>query len=55
METAVAVLGWAGAALLVAAYGLVSLGRLAAGGSRFQALNVAGGVALAVNAGYHSA
>jgi hypothetical protein len=53
--TAFELVGWVGASLLVLAYGLVSAGRLAASELRFQLLNVVGGVALAVNAGYHSA
>jgi hypothetical protein len=55
VETAFELVGWAGAILLVLAYGLVSAGRLAAAALPFQLLNVAGGVALAANSGYHSA
>jgi hypothetical protein len=47
--------GWVGAALLVAAYVLVSSGRIAGSGPPFQALNIAGGVALTLNTGYHRA
>lgn len=55
MDLLVAILGWVGAALLVAAYGLVSVGRLAGIGGPFQVLNVVGGVALTINTGWHGA
>lgn len=48
-------LGWAGAALLVVAYALVSLDRITGSGSAFQALNVAGGAALMINSGWNGA
>lgn len=51
----ITVLGWLGAAALLLAYGLVSAGRLAAGGAVFQLLNLAGGIALAINSAYHGA
>jgi hypothetical protein len=47
--------GWVGAVLLVAAYSLVSSGRIAGSGPLFQALNIVGGVALTLNTGYHGA
>lgn len=43
------VVGWAGAALLLTAYALVSAERLAGGGWLFQVMNLAGGLGLAVN------
>lgn len=57
MSTAIAVdaVGWVGAASLLLAYGLVSAGRLAPGGWRFQALNLLGACFLAVNGAYHGA
>jgi hypothetical protein len=48
------VVGWAGAAALLLAYGLLSGGRLAAG-TAYQLLNLGGSVALAANAVYHRA
>ncbi len=51
MSAGLALVGWAGAALLVLAYGLVSVGRLAASSLPFQLLNMAGGIALAANSG----
>lgn len=47
--------GWAGAALLLLAYGLVSNRRLAGDSARFQLLNLSGGVLLAANSAYHGA
>lgn len=57
MSTAVSVdvVGWVGAAALLLAYGLVSAGRLAPSGWRFQALNLLGAACLAVNGAYHGA
>ncbi len=55
MSALIAVVGWVGAALLVAAYALVSTGRLSGSGLRFQLLNIVGGVALTVNTAYHGA
>jgi hypothetical protein len=47
--------GWAGSALVVAAYFLVSDNRLNPRGVPYQALNVGGGVCLMVNAFIHHA
>ncbi len=47
--------GWLGAALLLAAYALVSSGRLGAGGRAYQSLNLVGAVLLALNSTYHGA
>ena len=55
MSALIDVAGWVGAALLVAAYALVSTGRLQGSGLRFQLLNIVGGVALTVNTAYHGA
>ena len=55
MELLITVVGWTGAALLLLAYGLTSTGRLPAEGGRFQALNLAGALALTVNTAYHDA
>ncbi len=49
------VAGWLGAASLLAAYALVSSGRLAGRGLGFQLLNLAGAVGLLVNGVYHGA
>ena len=42
----IAVVGWAGAALLLGAYALVSAGRLAGGGLTFQLMNLGGAAAV---------
>ena len=47
--------GWLGAALLLAAYALVSSGRLGVGGRPYQSLNLAGALLLALNSAYHGA
>jgi O-antigen ligase len=47
--------GWAGAAALLLAYGLVSSGRLNGRSIRFQLLNLCGAVGLLANGIYHDA
>lgn len=54
-EVVFEIVGWVGAAALLLAYGLASLGRLHATGRAFQQLNLAGSAALAANSGYHGA
>jgi hypothetical protein len=49
------VVGWLGAAALLAAYGLVSSGRVEGKGRRFQLLNLLGSAGLAANSGFHHA
>lgn len=51
----VAFLGWSGAAVLLVAYALVSRGRVTGDGFAYQAMNVYGAAALAVNSGVHGA
>jgi len=51
----ITVVGWAGAAALLVAYGLTSTGRLPPEGAKFQSLNLAGAGALTVNSAYHGA
>jgi hypothetical protein len=51
----IAVLGWAGAAVLLAAYALVSSKRITGDGATFQSLNMAGGAALALNSAVNGA
>lgn len=55
MELVIAVIGWAGAGLLLAAYALASAERIAAGGPTFQVMNLLGAVALTVNSACHRA
>ncbi|HEY1891450.1 MAG TPA: hypothetical protein VGG63_13640 [Steroidobacteraceae bacterium] len=47
--------GWLGAALLLAAYALVSYGVLGARSGPYQILNTLSGVLLGMNAGWHHA
>jgi len=47
------VLGWAGAAMLLSAYGLVSAKRLEGDSVPYQLLNLAGGALLIVNTIYY--
>jgi hypothetical protein len=51
----IAVIGWAGAVVLLVAYGLVAAGRLAGDSAAFHLLNLIGGAALAANTAYHAA
>lgn len=55
IELVFEIVGWVGAAALLLAYGLASLGRLPATGRGFQNLNLAGSAALAANSGFHGA
>ena len=54
-DLAVAAVGWAGAALLLGAYALVSAGRLRGGGLAFQLMNLGGATGLAVNSAVNGA
>lgn len=47
--------GWAGAALILGSYVLVSLGRLEGRSRAFQWMNVAGAAGFVVNSGWHGA
>ena len=47
--------GWSGAVLIVAAYGLLTAGKLAAGGAAYQWLNVVGAVGVGLNGWWNSA
>jgi hypothetical protein len=55
VEILITVVGWAGAALLLLAYGLTSSGRLPPEGVRFQVLNLTGALALTANSAYYGA
>ncbi|MFJ1709848.1 hypothetical protein [Kitasatospora sp. NPDC088346] len=55
MSLAVAVIGWAAAGALLAAYALVSAGRLSGSGRAFQLLNLAGAAGLTFNSAAHRA
>jgi hypothetical protein len=51
----VEVAGWAGAALILGAYLLVTLGRVTGQSVAFQAMNLAGAAGFVVNGWWHSA
>jgi hypothetical protein len=49
------VAGWIGALLILAAYGLLSAGRLDARNPAYQWLNVVGAIGFIANSGWHEA
>ena len=53
MKLAIDVIGWIGAGGVLAAYALVSTGRIASASYTYQALNLVGGAGLAVNTFYY--
>jgi hypothetical protein len=55
VSLAAEVAGWLGAAALLAAYALVSSGRLDGRGPAFQVMNLLGAAGLVVNAVHHAA
>ena len=55
MELAVEVVGWAGAALILLAYLLLSMGKLTGQSLAYQAMNVAGAAGFIVNGWWHGA
>jgi hypothetical protein len=55
LNLAVEVIGWAGAGLILAAYLLVSMGRLSGQSAMFQWMNVVGAAGFVVNSGWHGA
>lgn len=55
MSLIIEVIGWLGAAILVAAYGFVSYGLVDARSRIYQALNVVSGLLLAANSVWHRA
>ncbi len=54
-STLIEVLGWLGAATVIAAYGLVSYGSVNGRSKAYQGLNALGGLLLAVNTIWHHA
>ncbi|MCW0199940.1 hypothetical protein [Sphingopyxis sp.] len=55
LKIAVEVIGWAAAILILAAYALLSFGKLEARGRVYQGMNVLGAAGFIVNSGYHGA
>lgn len=54
-EAVIEILGWLGAALVIAAYALVSYGSVQGRNRLYQSLNIAGALLLAVNTAWHGA
>ncbi len=52
---AIDVVGWAGAALLLVAYGLVSARKVTGGSAAYQLLNLGGSILLMANTAYYGA
>ena len=55
MTTLIELVGWAGALLVLVAYGLVSAGRVSSRSWSYQALNIAGAIGLVVNSAWNGA
>jgi hypothetical protein len=55
MKIAVEVIGWAGAALLLGAYALLSAGKVRAESRSYQLMNVLGSAGFIVNSGWYGA
>ncbi len=55
MEIAIAVIGWVGAVLLLAAYGMLTTRVISGASWSYQTLNLLGAVALMLNSAYFSA
>ncbi|MGV7122284.1 CBU_0592 family membrane protein [Sphingopyxis sp. 550A] len=55
LEIAIEVIGWAAAVLILAAYALLSFGKLEARSRVYQGMNVLGAAGFIVNSGYHGA
>ena len=55
IELAVEIVGWAGALLILAAYALLTAGRLTGKSLAYQLMNVAGAAGFIVNGWWHGA
>lgn len=55
MNAFVEIVGWLGAALVLAAYGLLSAQRLSSRSVAYQVLNIAGSLGLVINTGWNGA
>ena len=54
-EFAIAIAGWTGAGLIVAAYALLTMGRMSSTSADYQWLNVAGAAGIGINAWWNDA
>ena len=52
---AIAIAGWTGAGLIVAAYALLTMGRMSSTSAGYQWLNVAGAAGIGINAWWNDA
>jgi hypothetical protein len=55
LTLAIEIVGWAGAAMILVAYLLLSAGRLEARSVLYQGLNLAGAIAFVLNSGWNGA
>ncbi len=55
LELLIEIVGWAGAALILLAYALVSTGRIEARSVPFQLMNLFGAAGFVLNSGFHGA
>jgi hypothetical protein len=55
MKLAVEIIGWIGAVLILAAYALLSAGRLKGDSLRYQVMNILGAAGFVVNSGWNGA
>jgi hypothetical protein len=55
VEIAVEIAGWAGAVLILAAYGLLSAGKLTGQSLSYQVMNVVGAAGFVINGWWHGA
>ena len=55
IELAVEIAGWGGAVLILVAYFLLTLGKLAARSLAYQAMNLLGALGFVINSGWHGA
>jgi hypothetical protein len=55
LEFLIEIIGWAAAVLILAAYALLTAGKLKADGRAYQWMNVAGALGFIVNSGWNGA
>ncbi|HXG82002.1 MAG TPA: hypothetical protein VNJ05_09405, partial [Sphingomicrobium sp.] len=55
LEIAIEFIGWAAALLILAAYGLLSAGKLTASDRAYQWMNVVGAAGFIINSGWNEA
>jgi hypothetical protein len=55
MKLIIEVIGWAGAVMILVAYGMLSAGKLTGRSVSYQVLNVVGALGFVLNSGYNGA